>query len=178
MVRPTPPHARPGPTPGLPPLTPRPTPGPAQRPAYPPPHRHRTGDGWELGAYDGTYIAQTRDVIIVTHNYRLGPFGYLVTPDGRGNYGFEDQRLALQWVIANIAAFGGDPNQITMCVWIRTVIRVRIRAGFRAGIGRGSCGARGKRGRERRWKERRVRGPQPLTCSHQRPNDLLPSTPQ
>ena len=73
------------------------------------------GDGWSGGTTSGAYTAATRDVIVVSHNYRLGPFGFLVTPDGgRGNYGLEDQRLALQWVIDNIAAFGGDPRNITM----------------------------------------------------------------
>ena len=74
-----------------------------------------TGDAWSGGVTSGSYTVATRDVIVVTHNYRLGPFGFLVSPDGgRGNYGLEDQRLALQWVIDNIAAFGGDPTNITM----------------------------------------------------------------
>jgi len=73
------------------------------------------GDSWEVGAYDGSYIVSNRDVIIVTHNYRLGPFGFLVAEGGaNGNYAFEDQRLALQWAIDNIANFGGDPQQITI----------------------------------------------------------------
>lgn len=95
------------------------------------------GDGHELGAYDGSYIASTRDVIIVAGNYRLGPFGFLVTESLRGNYGIEDQRLVLDWVQRNIArcasaalpqprvrtrfshtlfspqnSFGGDPNNV------------------------------------------------------------------
>ena len=64
--------------------------------------------------YDGAYLVSTHDVILVTHNYRLGPFGFLVTPESNGNYGLEDQRLALQWVVDNIANFGGDPNNITI----------------------------------------------------------------
>lgn len=73
------------------------------------------GDAYEFGMYDGSYIASTRDVIIVAANYRLGPFGFLVTEEGaNGNQAIEDQRLALQWTIDNIANFGGDPKQITI----------------------------------------------------------------
>lgn len=54
--------------------------------------------------------------IVVTHNYRLGPFGFLALPALRaadangstGNQGLQDQTLALQWVHDNIAAFGGE----------------------------------------------------------------------
>lgn len=65
--------------------------------------------------------AWTRDGVIgVTINYRLGPFGFLCTTAGlseyghTGNYGVYDQLIALQWVKANIAAFGGDPENITL----------------------------------------------------------------
>lgn len=52
---------------------------------------------------------------MVTLNYRLGSLGFAVTDGGLvGNYGFLDQRLALQWVQQNIAAFGGDPQQVTL----------------------------------------------------------------
>lgn len=71
------------------------------------------GDGWSGGMYDGTYIVGSKDVIIVTTNYRLGSFGFLVTEASNGNYAVEDQRLALYWVRDNIAAFGGDPNKVT-----------------------------------------------------------------
>src|SRR5688500_19730256 len=55
-------------------------------------------------------------------NYRLGPFGFFAHPElakesGRnasGNYGMMDAIGALQWVKKNIAAFGGDPNNVTM----------------------------------------------------------------
>lgn len=58
--------------------------------------------------------------VAVTINYRLGPFGYLCLPElaeeagHTGNYGFYDQLAALQWVHENIAAFGGDPDNVTV----------------------------------------------------------------
>ncbi|ENH69467.1 Lipase 4 [Fusarium oxysporum f. sp. cubense race 1] len=57
-------------------------------------------------------------IIGVSINYRLGAWGYLwssaVKAAGVGNNGFRDQRLALQWVQENIAAFGGDPDKVTI----------------------------------------------------------------
>ncbi|KAM0086053.1 hypothetical protein ACKRZS_001650 [Fusarium odoratissimum] len=57
-------------------------------------------------------------IIGVSINYRLGAWGYLwssaVKAAGVGNNGFRDQRLALQWVQENIAAFGGDPKKVTI----------------------------------------------------------------
>ena len=71
--------------------------------------------------YDGTAFAQ-RDVVLVSINYRLGALGFLAHPglsaeskEGvSGNYGFLDQIAALQWVQANIAEFGGDPDNVTI----------------------------------------------------------------
>ncbi|HTM81794.1 carboxylesterase/lipase family protein [Asticcacaulis sp.] len=71
--------------------------------------------------YDGTNLSK-RGVIVVTINYRLGIFGFLATPElsaespahASGNQGIEDQIAALQWVKANIAAFGGDPDRVTI----------------------------------------------------------------
>lgn len=56
------------------------------------------------------------NIILVTINYRLGALGFLSTGDQQalGNFGLWDQRLAMQWVKANIAAFGGEPDQITI----------------------------------------------------------------
>ena len=69
--------------------------------------------------YDGENLAK-RGVVVVTINYRLGVFGFLAHPEltkeaGRsGNYGSLDQVAALEWVQKNIAAFGGDPNNVTI----------------------------------------------------------------
>ncbi|XP_060067071.1 uncharacterized protein LOC132547323 [Ylistrum balloti] len=67
--------------------------------------------------YDGSYMALTGDVVVVTINYRLGLFGFLSTPYAgglHGNYGLWDQRLALQWVKDNIDDYGGNPNSVTI----------------------------------------------------------------
>lgn len=55
-------------------------------------------------------------VVLVTLNYRLGALGFLGTGDGaaQGNYGMKDMVEALRWVRQNIAAFGGNPNAVTV----------------------------------------------------------------
>ncbi|CAD7002340.1 unnamed protein product [Ceratitis capitata] len=55
-------------------------------------------------------------VIVVKMNYRLGPLGFLSTEDTiiSGNFGMKDQRLALQWIKANIAHFGGDAERVML----------------------------------------------------------------
>lgn len=71
--------------------------------------------------YDGGAFAK-RGVVLVSINYRLGVFGYLAHPElskessegVSGNYGLLDQIQALQWVRRNIAAFGGDPRNVTI----------------------------------------------------------------
>lgn len=76
----------------------------------------------DLPLYDGTALARDHDVVIVTVNYRLGPFGFLAHPDlsaeggekASGNYGALDQLAALRWTHDNIGAFGGDPARITL----------------------------------------------------------------
>ncbi len=71
--------------------------------------------------YDGTSLARRGDVVVVTINYRLGPFGFLRLKDvtnGRipstGNEAILDQVAALEWVRDNIAEFGGDPGNVTI----------------------------------------------------------------
>jgi carboxylesterase type B len=67
--------------------------------------------------YDGSKLAtKGTGSIIVSLNYRLGALGFLVsTEDGLyGNYGLDDQKMAIQWVKENIVYFGGDPDRITL----------------------------------------------------------------
>jgi para-nitrobenzyl esterase len=54
------------------------------------------------------------DVVAVTVNYRLGPFGFLAVGPDAGNLGLADQQAALRWVRDDIAAFGGDPRNVTI----------------------------------------------------------------
>jgi para-nitrobenzyl esterase len=60
--------------------------------------------------YDGKNLSEIGDVVVVTINYRLGPFGFI----GHENYGTLDQISALRWVNRNINAFGGDPSNVTI----------------------------------------------------------------
>jgi para-nitrobenzyl esterase len=84
------------------------------------------GGGFQAGStseprQDGQFLAQ-RGVVVVSMNYRLGVFGFFALPElaaesGRssaGNYGLLDQTAALAWVHRNIAAFGGDPDNVTI----------------------------------------------------------------
>jgi carboxylesterase type B len=68
--------------------------------------------------YDGARLAARGDVILVTLNYRLGAIGFLAGGTGgnklAGNYGFQDQQLALRWVRQNINGFGGDRTRVTI----------------------------------------------------------------
>jgi para-nitrobenzyl esterase len=73
------------------------------------------GGGYRQGSGDhflsrGPVLAERGDVVVVTFNYRLGPLGFL----GGANAGLLDQQCALQWVRANIADFGGDPENVTL----------------------------------------------------------------
>ena len=79
---------------------------------------HRVGAGW---VYDGSNFARD-GVVVVSINYRLGALGYLAHPAltraagaaPTGNFGLMDQVAALKWVKRNIAAFGGDPGNVTI----------------------------------------------------------------
>lgn len=81
---------------------------------------HQSGAGSQ-GLYQANQLVEN-GVVLVTINYRLGAFGYLAHPalsadDPRGvsgNYGLLDQVAALEWVRDNIAAFGGDPDNVTI----------------------------------------------------------------
>ena len=68
------------------------------------------------GIYQDPSILLDEDVVLVTFNYRLGPFGFLSldTPEYSGNMGLKDQLLALKWVNKSIHHFGGDPQRVTL----------------------------------------------------------------
>ncbi|GIH61671.1 carboxylesterase/lipase family protein [Microbispora siamensis] len=85
------------------------------------------GGGWQVGSgslptYDGARLAVRGDLVVVTFNYRLGPFGFglheelLDAATGScSNWGLQDQIALLRWVRDNAAAFGGDPHNVTVC---------------------------------------------------------------
>lgn len=81
---------------------------------------HTSGQG-HAKIFDGTTLA-TQGVVVVTINYRLGPFGFLAHPwlaeesrfDSAGNYGLLDKIASLGWVQQNIKAFGGNPDNVTV----------------------------------------------------------------
>ncbi|XP_042577545.1 crystal protein [Cyprinus carpio] len=69
--------------------------------------------------YDGRYISNFTQTLVVSVAYRLGAFGFLVSgkdprTSAAGNYGILDQQAALLWVQQNIAVFGGDPSRVTL----------------------------------------------------------------
>ncbi|MCJ1441907.1 MAG: hypothetical protein MMC23_002399 [Stictis urceolatum] len=97
--------------------------------------------------YNGTHLVKASDdnAIIVSFNYRVGPYGFLaseeVKKDGDLNVGFLDQRKALEWVSKHIAAFGGDSDKVTIFgTSVGTVLFQMLAYGgketslFRAGI--------------------------------------------
>lgn len=82
---------------------------------------YEAGSSQELPSYDGERLARRGDVVVVSVNHRLGPFGFLDLSEVGGerygrsaNVGMLDLVLALEWVKANAAAFGGDPANVTI----------------------------------------------------------------
>jgi para-nitrobenzyl esterase len=75
------------------------------------------GGAYSLGSaagYDPAPLVTRGGVIVVGVNYRLGPFGFLTLPGAQPNAALLDQQAALRWVRRNIAAFGGDPRNVTI----------------------------------------------------------------
>ncbi len=70
--------------------------------------------GSAIETYDGAALAASQDLVVVSVNYRLGALGFLWLELGDTNCGLRDQMAALRWVADNAAAFGGDPEQITV----------------------------------------------------------------
>lgn len=78
------------------------------------------GGSTSIGMYDGTGFAK-KGVVLVSLAYRLGPYGFMAHPElsresgkGSGTYGIQDLVRGLQWVRDNVAAFGGDPANVTI----------------------------------------------------------------
>ena len=67
-------------------------------------------------AYGPDYFLDQGEVVLVGVNYRLGPLGFLSyeNDEAPGNQGMHDQVMAMEWVHAHIAAFGGDPANVTL----------------------------------------------------------------
>ncbi|KAH8290099.1 hypothetical protein KR044_013383 [Drosophila immigrans] len=78
------------------------------------------GGGWQCGSgissFYGPDFLLDHDIVLVSANFRLGPLGFLSTEtlDCPGNMGLKDQLQVLRWIRDNIAAFGGDPQQVTL----------------------------------------------------------------
>ncbi len=118
---------------------------------------HGGGFGAGTGStIDGTPLAGTQEMVVVTLNYRLGALGWLAldaldaetrSGSSSGNYGFLDMLAALQWVRDNIGAFGGDAHNVTIagtsaggiavCALITAHLRERLFE--RAAIESGEC---------------------------------------
>ena len=82
------------------------------------------GGGFFTGSYSGTQDSFVREgIVYCSIAYRLGSLGFMAHPEAAkesehgiaGNYGIMDQIMALQWIHDNIAQFGGDPEQVTIC---------------------------------------------------------------
>ncbi|KAF1911289.1 Alpha/Beta hydrolase protein [Ampelomyces quisqualis] len=88
--------------------------------------------------FDGGNLASKEDLVVVTINYRLSTLGFLAIPGTviKGNFGIADQVVALDWVIANIASFGGDPEKITIAGSSAGAGSVRVHMGSPEAIGK------------------------------------------
>jgi carboxylesterase type B len=82
---------------------------------------HGGAFAWGSGSsplYDGKFITERMDMVVVTVNYRLSAFGFLAlemtseNERSHANFGFADQQAAVEWVRKNIEQFGGDPEKI------------------------------------------------------------------
>jgi len=141
------------------------------------------GGGCTTGAgsqpsYDGTTFAKA-GVVLVTINYRLGPFGYLAHPllskesphNVSGNYGHLDQIAALQWLQKNITAFGGDPQCVTIfgeSAGAMSVCRLMVSSQAAGLFQRAIAESGGAFGRNRHLREQRFQMP-----SMEREGELL-----
>jgi para-nitrobenzyl esterase len=138
------------------------------------------GGGFQFGssanpATDGAPLA-AKGVVVVSFNYRLGIFGFLAHPDldrqaPSGNYGLQDQLAALRWVKANIAHFGGDPDNVTLFGESAGAMAVGILMAsplahglFHKAIGESGAFWDGRHGPLQSFEEARARG---LSFAHQ-----------
>lgn len=78
-------------------------------------------DGQEFDTFDGGELVQTMNAVVVTVNYRLGPFGFLAHPaiddtagGNPGSFGLMDMVESLRWLEENVSEFGGDPDRVTI----------------------------------------------------------------
>ncbi|XP_055851924.1 esterase FE4-like [Episyrphus balteatus] len=73
------------------------------------------GSGHSLSGFGPLYLLEN-DIVLVTFNYRLGPFGFLSlnSTEAPGNYGYLDQVMVLEWIHHHIAEFGGNPESVTL----------------------------------------------------------------
>ncbi|WBL81871.1 carboxylesterase family protein [Bradyrhizobium xenonodulans] len=132
------------------------------------------GGGFQFGssanpATDGAALA-AKGVVVVSFNYRLGILGffahpYLDTEAPSGNYGLQDQLMALRWVKANIAGFGGDPDNVTLFGESAGAMAVGIlmasplaRGLFHKAIGQSGAFWDGRHGPLQTFEEARARG--------------------
>lgn len=77
------------------------------------------GEGFDFAdarQYDGSQLASHAEAIVIVVQYRVGVFGFLNAPSWNvtGNMGLHDQIMALRWINQNVAAFGGDPDNVTL----------------------------------------------------------------